>query len=87
MRRREFIGLLANATVLWPQVARAQQLDRMKRVGWLSAGLAENDPESKARKTTKVAADAVTGTGGISPIQDQNVILSMQACPRLCVLD
>ncbi|MGB8014647.1 MAG: hypothetical protein WCF80_01985, partial [Pseudolabrys sp.] len=62
MRRREFIGLLANATVLWPQVARAQQLDRMKRVGWLSAGLAENDPESKARKTTKVAADAVTGT-------------------------
>jgi putative tryptophan/tyrosine transport system substrate-binding protein len=54
MTRREFIGLLASATVLWPQVARAQQLDRMKRVGWLSAGLAENDPESKARKTAFV---------------------------------
>ena len=54
MRRREFIGLLANATVLWPQVARAQQLDRMKRVGWLSAGLAETIPKVKLAKRRKL---------------------------------
>jgi mannan endo-1,4-beta-mannosidase len=30
----------------------------------------------------KVAADAVTGAGGISPIQDRNVILSMHVYPQ-----
>ena len=45
--RREFVALVAGA-VAWPLAARAQQGGAMRRVGFLS-GLAEDDPEAKAR--------------------------------------
>jgi len=47
MRRRAFISLFAGA-VVWPVVTRAQQSERMRRIGVLMF-LAEDDPRAKVR--------------------------------------
>src|ERR1700693_5962361 len=48
MKRREFISLLCGATVAWPITARAQQGERVRRIGILLAATAD-DPEFQAR--------------------------------------
>src|SRR5262249_50917476 len=45
MRRREFIGLVGGAAVTLPLAARAQQTERMRRIG-VFMNLAANDPQS-----------------------------------------
>jgi putative ABC transport system substrate-binding protein len=48
MTRREFITLLGGAAATWPFPARAQQPDRIRRIGVLMT-LAADDPEFQAR--------------------------------------
>jgi putative ABC transport system substrate-binding protein len=53
VRRREFITLVGGAAAAWPTVARAQQGERMRRIGWLTS-LHADDRQSRARVTAFV---------------------------------
>jgi putative ABC transport system substrate-binding protein len=67
MRRREFISLLACAAAEWPVAGRAQQRERIRRIGVFMPGAA-NDPEFEARN-----AALLQGLGGLGWTVGRNV--------------
>ena len=50
MRRRDFIKAIAGSATVWPLTVRAQQGDRMRRLGIIIGSVGE-EPETKARIT------------------------------------
>jgi len=64
MRRRAFITLLGGAVAAWPLWVRAQQTDRMPRIGVIT-NIARNDPESQSRNAAfEQALEQVGRTNG-----------------------
>jgi putative tryptophan/tyrosine transport system substrate-binding protein len=68
MRRRDFIKAVAGTATVWPLVGRAQQSQRMPRIGVLM-NLAADDKEGQARLTAFVQALSDLGWRNASNVQ------------------
>jgi putative ABC transport system substrate-binding protein len=60
LQRREFVAGLGGAAA-WPLAARAQQGDRVRRIGVLEGGLDQNDPRAKTQVSAFIQALADLG--------------------------
>ena len=76
MIRREFVTLLGGAAS-WPFAARAQQADRVRRIGYLSATDAPGEPQAASRRLIMEAALARLGYVEVA------ISLSIVACSAI----
>ena len=74
MNRRQLIGLIGGAAT-WPLAARAQQPERMRRIGVLMS-LAADDPEMKTR-----LAAFLQGLQHLGWTDGRNVLIDTRSTP------
>jgi hypothetical protein len=67
MKRREFIALVGTAAT-WPLAARAQQPERIRRIGILTSGATADDPDGQTR-----SAAFLQGLEQLGWIYDRNI--------------
>src|SRR5215471_6073538 len=80
LKRREFITLLGSAAAAWPLAARAQQRERMRRVGVLM-GAVESDP---ARRSQLAAFRGALAKLGWREGSNLGIEVRWGADPELC---
>jgi len=73
MRRREFITLLGGAAVAWPLATRAQQAERMRRIGVLAPGPSQGPDASRATLDGLVA-----GLRDLGYVEGQTIIIERE---------
>src|ERR1700675_3379874 len=61
MKRREFITLLGGAAAAWPLAARAQQGERVPRIGMITRGGGADDPDMQDRGAAFLQGLALLG--------------------------
>src|SRR5947199_5386696 len=64
MKRREFISLLGGAAGAWPLAARAQQSDRMRRIGVLMNAAEDSDQQANLAAFTQALQQLGWSDGG-----------------------
>jgi ABC-type uncharacterized transport system substrate-binding protein len=73
VRRREFLSLLGGVSLTWPLSARAQQLERTRRIGILSPGRSE-----LADPTFNMLNSFLQGLHKLGYTEGENLIIERQ---------